>query len=97
MKKIYIVDGNSFVYRMFYAIPPMTSPDGTPVNSVFGMAKFLMGLRDRDKPDYLYMVRDAKGKSFRSEMYEDYKATREKAPDDLKVQFDIVNKMIRST
>lgn len=97
MKKIYIVDGNSFVYRMFYAIPPMNSPEWTPVNSVYGMAKFLMWLQFKDKPDYLYMVRDHKWKTFRSEMYSEYKATRDSAPDDLKVQFDIVNEMIRST
>lgn len=95
MKKIYIVDGNSFVYRNFYAIPEMKTKDWQFVNCVFWMAKFLMWLSKRDKPDFLYMVRDAPWKTFRDELYSEYKANRDKTPDELKSQFPLVNDMIK--
>lgn len=96
MRKIYIVDGNSFVYRNFYAIPEMKTKDWQHVNCVFWMAKFLIWLSRRDKPDFLYMVRDAPWKTFRDDLYSEYKANRDKTPDELKSQFQLVNDMIKN-
>ncbi|MDD5213325.1 MAG: 5'-3' exonuclease H3TH domain-containing protein [Candidatus Gracilibacteria bacterium] len=94
MKKIYIIDGNSFIYRMFYALPEFSTSDGKLVNAIFGMAKFFVNLSLKDKPDYLIFVRDAKGDNFRHEIYADYKATRDRMPDNLKVQLSSIDEMI---
>ncbi|MDD4151420.1 MAG: 5'-3' exonuclease H3TH domain-containing protein [Candidatus Gracilibacteria bacterium] len=94
MKKIYIIDGNSFIYRMFYALPEFSTSDGKFVNAIFGMAKFFVNLSLKDKPDYLIFVRDAKGDNFRHEIYADYKATRDRMPDNLKVQLSSIDEMI---
>jgi len=96
-KKIYIIDWNNFIYRMFYAIPEFTTKDWRYVNAVFGMAKFIKSLWDKFKPDYVYFVRDSKEKNFREEFYPEYKWTRDKAPDNLKSQFDLVDEMITKT
>jgi DNA polymerase-1 len=96
-KKIYIIDWNNFIYRMFYAIPEFTTKDWRYVNAVFGMAKFIKSLWDKFKPDYIYFVRDSKEKNFREEFYPEYKWTRDKAPDNLKSQFDLVDEMIWKT
>lgn len=90
-QKIYIIDWNNFIYRVFYAIPPFSLKDGTPINAVFGMAKILKWIYEYDKPDYLYFVLDSHKKSFRDDIYGDYKATRQKTPDDLIVQKDYIN------
>lgn len=94
MKKIYIIDWNSFIYRMFYALPEFSTSDGKLVNAIFGMAKFFVNLSLKDKPDYLIFVRDAKWDNFRHEIYSDYKATRDRMPDNLKVQLSSIDEMI---
>mgnify|MGYP000710250009 FL=1 len=52
-KKIYLVDGNNFIYRMFFALPEFATKDGKIVNAIFGMAKFFVGQLIKEKPDYL--------------------------------------------
>lgn len=94
MKKIYIIDWNSFIYRMFYALPEFSTSDGKLVNAIFGMAKFFVNLSLKDKPDYLIFVRDAKWDNFRHEIYADYKATRDRMPDNLKIQLSSIDEMI---
>lgn len=96
MKKIYIVDWNSFIYRMFYAIPPFQTKTGQHVNAVFWIANFILNLTKFDKPDYLYFVRDAKWPTFRDKMFSEYKAQRDKTPDELRSQFDLVNELLES-
>lgn len=94
MKKIYIIDWNSFIYRMFYALPEFSTSDWKLVNAIFGMAKFFVNLSIKDKPDYLIFVRDAKWDNFRHEIYADYKATRDRMPDNLKLQLSSIDEMI---
>lgn len=93
-KKIYLIDANSFIYRMFFALPEFSRKDGKVVNAVFGMAKFFTGQMMRENPDYLIFIKDAKGKNFRHELYADYKATREKMPDNLKSQIEDIEQMV---
>ena len=93
-KKIYIIDGYNFLYRVFYAIPPFSLKDGTPVNAVFGMAKILLGLHNEDRPDYLIFTLDSRSKA-RLELYPDYKATRDRMPDNLKIQESIIMEMLQ--
>lgn len=93
-KKIYLIDANSFIYRMFFALPEFSRKDGKVVNAVFGMAKFFTGQMIRENPDYLIFIKDAKGKNFRHDLYADYKATRDKMPDNLKSQIQDIENMV---
>lgn len=95
MKKIYLIDGNNFIYRMFYGLPEFTTKDWKIVNAIFWMAKFFVHQLRREKPDYLFFIKDWKGKNFRHELYSEYKATRDRMPDNLKVQIDDIEKMIK--
>ena len=93
-KKIYLIDGNSFIYRMFFALPEFTTSSGKIVNATFGMAKFFTHQLVSENPDYLIFIRDAKGENFRHQMYTEYKATRERMPDSLREQIGDIETMI---
>ena len=94
MKKIYLIDWNSFIYRMFFAIPEFKTKDWTFVNALFWMAKFFVWQLFKENPDYLIFVKDAKGDNFRHKLYADYKATRERMPDNLRTQISLIEEMI---
>ncbi len=91
----WLVDTFSLIFQVFHAIPPMTSPRGVPVNAVFGIARDLVGLRDR-KPDYLLCAMDRSEPTFRSDIFPDYKAHRPPAPDDLISQFPLIEQLIEA-
>jgi len=94
-KKIYLIDGNSFIYRMFFALPEFSTQDGRIVNATFGMAKFFVNQLVREKPDYLVFIKDAKWDNFRHDIYSEYKATRERMPDNLRSQIGDIESMIQ--
>ena len=81
---------------MFFAIPEFSTKEWKIVNATFGLAKFFMNSLREYNPDYVFWVKDAKGPNFRSEIYEDYKATRERMPDNLRSQIDDIEAMIDS-
>ncbi len=89
----YVIDGNAYMYRAFFAIPGFTTKDGFPTNAVFGFAKMLLTLKKDHPKDHIIVSFDHKGKSFRSEMYEQYKAHREKMPDDLALQAAVIKQL----
>ena len=92
IKKIYLIDWNSFIYRMFFGLPEFSTKDWKIVNAIFGMAKFFVWQLATEKPDYLIFIKDAKWQNFRHELYSDYKATRDRMPDNLREQiWDIEN------
>jgi len=93
-KKIYLIDGNSFIYRMFFALPEFSTKDGKVVNATFWMAKFFVWQLVKEKPDYVVFIKDAKGKNFRHDLYSEYKATRERMPDNLRSQIADIEEMI---
>lgn len=86
MKKIYIVDVSSMFFRAFYAIRPLTSTKGVPVNAVYGFISMIVKLMKEKNPDHLVFCYDRKEPSFRKGLYDDYKANRTTMPDDLQVQ-----------
>lgn len=94
--KLVVIDGSSLLFRAFYALPPtMTSPDGIPTNAVYGFLRMLMGLyRDLD-PEYMAVTFDKDRHTFRTDMYDGYKATRKPAPDELVPQFDLILDVLR--
>lgn len=89
---VFLVDGSGFIFRAYHALPPMTAPDGTPTNAVFGFTKMLMKLVEDTEADYVAVIFDRARKTFRNDIYPEYKAHRPPAPDDLIPQFDLVRK-----
>ncbi|NLD09538.1 MAG: DNA polymerase I [Xanthomonadaceae bacterium] len=85
-KTFLVVDGSNFLFRAFHALPPLKSPDGRPTGAIRGVITMFNRLLNEFNPDYLAVVFDAKGKSFRSDLYPDYKAHRPPMPDDLREQ-----------
>lgn len=94
-RTFYLVDGSSYIYRAFYAIMRLTSSKGTPTGAVLGFAQMLDKVVREKKPDFVCVVFDAYGPTFRHEMYEAYKATRQKAPEDLVVQIPYIKDLVR--
>ena len=86
MKKIYLVDVSSLFFRAFYAIRPLSSSKGVPVNAVYGFISMIVKLFKEKNPDHILFCYDRKEPSFRKDIYSDYKANRTEMPDDLQVQ-----------
>jgi DNA polymerase-1 len=93
-KRLIIVDISSFIFRAFFAIRPMTTPKGEPVNAVYGVLTMLTKLINSYQPSHIVLARDTSGGSFRNEIYPEYKANRGPAPEDLVPQFAMINKLI---
>ncbi|MBI2586865.1 MAG: DNA polymerase I, partial [Rhodospirillales bacterium] len=87
---VFLIDGSGFIFRAYHALPPMTRPDGTPVNAVFGFTKMLMKLIGDTDAEYVAVIFDKARKTFRNEIYPDYKAHRPDPPEDLIPQFALV-------
>src|SRR5690625_4409537 len=91
-----LVDGSSYLYRAFYALPPLTTSEGRPTGAVRGVISMLRRLQ-KDYPDSVVaVVFDAPGKTFRDELYEQYKAQRPPMPDDLRAQIEPIHALIRA-
>ena len=85
-KKVFLIDGSSYLYRAFHAMPPLTTSTGLPTGAVKGVTNMLRNLR-KENPDSHYLsIFDAKGKNFRHDIYKDYKANRPPMPDELREQ-----------
>ena len=96
VKHLYIVDASWFIFRSYYAIPPLTRADGTPVNAVFGFTNLLMKFLDDLKPDHVAIIFDVARKTFRNDIYAAYKANRSDPPEDLIPQFNLVRDATRA-
>ena len=92
--KLIIIDISSFIFRAFYAIRPLHSPEGTPVNAVHGVLSMLLKLLENHSPSHVLVARDSKGPSFRHEIYPEYKANRSEAPEELIPQFDLITELL---
>jgi len=88
--RLLIVDASGYVYRAFFALPPMTRPDGTPIQAVYGFCNMLLKLMQENPEDAIVVVFDTGKPSFREKVYEAYKAQREAPPAEMEVQFPIV-------
>ena len=85
-KKIFLIDGSSYLYRAFHAMPPLTTSTGLPTGAVKGVINMLRNLRKENPDSYYLSIFDAKGKNFRHDIYKDYKANRPPMPEDLREQ-----------
>ena len=95
-KHLVLVDGSSFLFRAYHAVPPLTNAQGEPTNAIYGVANMLRKLIADHKTDYFTVVFDAPGKTFRHDMYDQYKAHRPPMPDDLRVQIEPLHNLIRA-
>lgn len=97
-KKLCLIDGSGYIFRAFYALPPMTRSDGTPVNAVFGFCSMMIRLLGSGNVpcDYMAVVFDAARKNFRNEIYSEYKANRGETPEDLIPQFPLIREAVKA-
>ena len=93
---VYLVDGSAYIFRAFHALPPMTRADGTPVNAVYGFANMLTKLVEDSEADFLAVIFDTARKTFRSDIYPEYKAHRPPAPEELIPQFELIREATRA-
>lgn len=98
---LYLIDGSSFIFRAYHALPPLTrKSDGTPIGAVSGFCNMLWKLiqlaRTPEGPSHLAVIFDAKGKTFRNDIYPQYKAHRPPAPEDLVPQFPIIKELVKA-
>ncbi|OON64396.1 DNA polymerase I [Massilia sp. KIM] len=90
-----LVDGSSYLYRAYHALPDLRSPDGFPTGAMHGMVNMLRRLRADFPAAYIACVFDAKGKTFRDDLYPEYKATRASMPEDLGKQIEPIHEVVR--
>ena len=97
-KTVYLIDAFAEIYRFHFAMfrNPLTNSKGENISAIFGFARSLYSILKNNKPDYIAVVFDPKGPTFRHKMYKEYKATREKMPDDLRSQLPMIDKMIEA-
>jgi len=95
-KRVYLIDGSGFIFRAYHALPPLTRPDGTPVGAVLGFVNMLLRLLGDAQADHVAVIFDTSRRSFRNEIYPDYKAHRPDAPEDLVPQFALVREATRA-
>jgi DNA polymerase-1 len=94
-KVLYLVDGSSYIHRAFHAVRNLSNSRGLPTNAIFGFSRMLLKLLGDKKPDHIAVVFDAKGPTFRHALYDQYKATRPPAPEDLVAQFPYIRDIVQ--
>jgi DNA polymerase-1 len=92
--KLVLIDGNSLVYRAFFALPALTNAEGRMTNAAYGFTSMLLKIMDEEQPDMLAVAFDLPGPTFRHERFPEYKATREKMPDELGPQIEMVREIL---
>lgn len=95
-KKVVLIDGNSIIYRAFFALPPLTNGAGLHTNAVYGFTNMLLRVLEEEKPTYLLVAFDAGKMTFRHQEYEDYKGGRQKTPPELSEQFPLLKELLQA-
>ena len=95
MKRLIVVDVSNFIFRAFFAIRPLHSPQGTPVNALYGVTNMLLKLLGQYRSTHLFLAHDSEGDSFRNKIYPQYKANRSAPPEELVPQFALVSDLIK--
>ncbi|CUW25282.1 DNA polymerase I [Serratia grimesii] len=91
-----LVDGSSYLYRAYHAFPPLTNSAGEPTGAMYGVLNMLRSLLLQYQPSHVAVVFDAKGKTFRDELFAEYKSHRPPMPDDLRAQIEPLHKMVKA-
>src|SRR5665213_974231 len=92
--RLVLVDGNALFHRAYHAIPYLTNADGLATNAVYGFTNIMLKMMGDLKPEFVVVAWDKSSKTFRKEMYPEYKATRVKQPDDLYAQIPLVHELV---
>ena len=95
-QRLFLIDGNSFCYRAYYAIRNLSNSKGFPTNAVYGVITMINKIIDKESPDYFAVAFDLKGPTFRHEKFKEYKAHRKPMPDDLIVQMPVIKKVLEA-
>lgn len=93
---IILIDGSSYLYRAFFACPPLTNSKGEPTGAIFGVVNMIRSLINQYDPTHIAVVFDASGGSFRNELYSEYKATREEMPENLRPQIEPIHTILKA-
>ncbi|MNW41834.1 DNA polymerase I [compost metagenome] len=96
MDKLILIDGNSIIYRAFFAMPPLTNSSGLHTNAVYGFTNMLLRLIQEEKPTHILVAFDAGKVTFRHEGYQEYKGGRDKTPPELSEQFPLMRELLES-
>ena len=94
---VILVDGSSYLYRAFHALPPLTTSKGMPTNAVRGVISMIRKLIQSEGGSTVAIVFDAKGKTFRNDIYKDYKANRPPMPDELRCQIEPLHELVKAS
>ena len=97
-KTLFLIDGSAIAYRSYFAFikNPLTNSRGENTSAIFGFLRFLFMIFDNEKPDYLAVIFDPKGPTFRHQQYKEYKATRQKMPDDMRSQVPHIHEFLKA-
>ncbi|MDD4464111.1 MAG: 5'-3' exonuclease H3TH domain-containing protein, partial [Desulfobacterales bacterium] len=95
-KTLYLIDGTAYIHRAYHAIRGLSNSKGLPTNAVFGFTRMLIKLMEDRTPEYAVMVFDARGPTFRHEIFPDYKANRPAMPEDMAVQIPYIKEITRA-
>jgi DNA polymerase-1 len=93
---VFLIDGSGFIFRAYHALPPLNRRDGTPTNAVYGFSNMLLKLLEDTDAEYVAVIFDAGRRTFRNDLYADYKAHRPEPPDDLVPQFALIRDAVRA-
>ena len=94
--RLILIDGSAYIFRAYYALPPMSRRDGTPVNAVFGFTNMLVKLIEDYREEKLIVIFDAARNNFRNKIYKNYKANRGETPEDLIPQFNLIKNCVKA-
>ena len=92
---LHLIDGSAFIFRAFHALPPLSNAAGEPTGALFGVVNMLRA-HLKDQPEHIAFVLDAPGRTFRDELYPDYKANRPPMPDDLRAQLEPLQAIVQA-
>ncbi len=95
MKTLHLLDASSFIYRSYFALPPLSTSKGFPTGAVYGFLRALLFIMKSDRPQYLAVVFDSPAPSKREKVFKDYKAGRPSMPDPLKVQIPVIKEILK--
>ncbi len=95
-KKLFLIDGSGYIFRAYYGIGKMTRPDGVPINAVYGFTNMLMKILKANKSSHIAVIFDAARKTFRHDIYPQYKGNRRDTPEDLIPQFSIIREAVKA-
>jgi len=95
-KKLFLIDGSSYIYRAFHAIRQLATSEGFPTNAIYGFTSMILKVVNEYKPDYLAIIYDAKGPTFRDKIYSEYKANRPEISEEMVMQLPYIKQLVEA-